>query len=701
MTRDPAGQQGTERILRESEDRLRALHVGVLVYGPHGNLIASNPAALGLLGRSRQEVATLADSTDIVFLREDGSPWPVAEWPVARVAATQRPEHDVILGIRRPRNGGTCWVLVNTEPDFDPRGALSRITCTFTDITRIKRAEDALRTSEMRFRTIFDHAPVGIMLADSDGRIIQTNDALRTMLGFQESELRGKLWSVLQHAEDVDLEMQLDEELIEGGRDRDRYCLESRVIRKDGQVVWTRMTASEVWADDGEPLFAITMVEDISERRVFEEQLRHQALHDALSGLPNRTLFYDRLDRAIADAEREGSEAALLLMDLNHFKDVNDTFGHDYGDALVRDVAARLRDALRDRDTVARLGGDEFGIVLPATDTAGAMETADKLLAVLEQPFEHAGQRTDLGGSIGIAMCPAHGAESGDLLRRADVAMYVAKRSNSGRRVYEPHHDEHSPERLQVVGELRRAVSQGQLRLYYQPKQALQRETVNHVEALVRWEHPERGLIPPDAFIPLAERTGIIRPLTLWVFNEGLSQCHRWREMGLDVAVEVNLSARSLHDVDLFDQIEALLQAWDIPPALLGLEITESAVMADPKRALVTLDRLHERGMSISVDDFGTGYSSLAYLQRLPVDVIKIDRSFVRNVTRNEGDCHIVQATISLGHDLGLKVVAEGVEDRETADRLRQFGCDVIQGYYLSPPLPPAEATEWLITSKG
>lgn len=691
---DASGRYRADRVLRESEDRLRAMNVGVLVYGPQGNLIASNPAARRLFGRSRHGLAAMATMDSDIFVREDGTPWPIEDWPVSRVAATQQPEYDVVLGIRGPETTDVRWVLASTVPDFDVRGSLSRITCTFTDITDRKRIEDALRASEKRFRTIFDHAPVGIMLTDREGCLLQTNETLRSLLGYTADELSGKYWAMLQHPEDVDLEMQLDEELVEGARDL--YYLESRLIRKDGQEVWTRMTATEVRADDGEPLFAIGMVEDISERRVFEEQLRHQALHDALSGLPNRTLLADRLDRAIADACREDGDVAFLLMDLNHFKDVNDTFGHSYGDVLVRDVAARLCCAVRERDTVARLGGDEFGIVLPATDVVGAIETADRLLATLEQPFDHNGQRVDLGGSIGIAMYPTHGAVSSDLLRRADVAMYVAKRSNSGRRVYESEHDEYSSERLQIVGELRRAVSQGQLRLYYQPKQSLAGGTVKRVEALLRWEHPERGMILPDQFIPLAERTGIIRPLTLWVFNEGLRQCHEWREMGIDVAVEMNLSARSLHDLDLFDQIEDLLKTWEIPPDRVGLEITESAVMADPKRALSTLDRLHHSGVSISVDDFGTGYSSLAYLQRLPVDVIKIDRSFVHDMVRNENDCHIVQATISLGHDLGLKVVAEGVEDRETADRLQQFGCDVIQGYFLSPPLPASEATEWL-----
>jgi len=383
-------------------------------------------------------------------------------------------------------------------------------------------------------------------------------------------------------------------------------------------------------------------------------------------------------------------------MDLDRFKEVNDTFGHRYGDLLLQQVGPRVQGVLEEPETVARLGGDEFAVLLPEVDEEGAARAAERILRALEEPFELAGYSMVVDASIGITLFPRHGDAADTLLRRADVAMYVAKRDDSGYAFYDAEKDEYSPGRLALIGELRRAIEQDQLYLHYQPKVYLKNRELAGVEALVRWEHPERGFVSPDQFIGLAEHTGLIKPLTLWVLNRALEQCHLWQESGVDMTVAVNLSARNLHDPSLVAGVAELLERWELGPGRLEAELTESAVMADPARARETLMGLHEMGVRISIDDFGTGHSSLAYLQQLPVDEIKIDRSFLLDLEENDNDRRIVQATVRLGHDLGLMVVAEGVENQVIWDLLADLGCDVVQGYYVSRPLPAQECTRWL-----
>jgi diguanylate cyclase (GGDEF)-like protein len=383
-------------------------------------------------------------------------------------------------------------------------------------------------------------------------------------------------------------------------------------------------------------------------------------------------------------------------MDLDRFKEVNDTFGHHYGDLLLEQLGARLGSVLRDSDTIARLGGDEFAILLPTASVEDATQIATRVLQVLEQGFSLGTLNLDIDASIGIALAPAHGSDADTLLRRADVAMYVAKRSGSAYAVYSFDQDQHSPSRLALVGELRRAIDQHELSLYFQPKVDYQLGRITCVEALVRWQHSQHGLLGPDQFVPLAEQTGLIRPLSAWVLEAALRQCHQWRQAGFDLAVAVNLSMRNLHDPEIPEMIRRLLARWGVPPARLVVEITESSLMADAARAMDVLTRLRDMGIGISIDDFGTGYSSLAYLKRLPVDELKIDKSFVLHMGSDENDAAIVRSTIGLAHDLGLTVVAEGVEDEAVWDLLGALGCDLVQGYYISRPQPAAELTAWL-----
>ncbi|MBW3668238.1 MAG: bifunctional diguanylate cyclase/phosphodiesterase, partial [Actinobacteria bacterium] len=379
------------------------------------------------------------------------------------------------------------------------------------------------------------------------------------------------------------------------------------------------------------------------------------------------------------------------------FKEVNDTLGHESGDRLLVQISRRLTDLLGDDAVVARLGGDEFAILLPAVGSpTAAAAVAEELLVALERPFAVGDLNLEVGASIGVALAPVHGTDAATLLQRADVAMYSAKESRSGFEVYDADRDEYSPRRLMLAAELRHAIERGQLAIHYQPKADLRTNGITGVEALLRWHHPDYGFVPPDEFIPLAEHTGLIRALTRWVLAASIAQCGQWQRRGLHLNVAVNLSVRALLDVGLPDEVDALLKSAGVAASSLTLEITESSIMADPVRSIGVLNSLSELGTLLSIDDFGTGYSSLSYLKKLPVGEVKVDRSFVMNMSADQDDAVIVRSTIDLARNLGLRVVAEGVEDRPTWDQLTALGCDAAQGYYLGRPMPVVQLDRWL-----
>ena len=428
------------------------------------------------------------------------------------------------------------------------------------------------------------------------------------------------------------------------------------------------------------------------------ERLRDESLHDSLTGLANRTNFQDALGEL--GNGHEGT-SAVMLMDLDRFKEVNDTLGHESGDILLCEISRRLSELVGDRGTIARLGGDEFAVLLPSVEGASeAAATAEELLVALEQPFPVGDLNLEVGASIGVVLSPDHGTDAATLLQRADVAMYAAKEARSGVELYNPDHDEYSPRRLVLANELRHAIDRGQLTVHYQPKADLRTGEVTGVEALLRWHHPEYGFIPPDEFIPLAEHTGSIRPLTRWVLAAAISQCGAWRRNGVELEVAVNLSMRSLLDMGLPEEVENLLARAGLHPRSLTLEITESTIMADPVRSMGVLHDLSDLGTTLSIDDFGTGYSSLSYLKRMPVGEVKVDRSFVMNMASDDNDLVIVRSTIDLARNLGLQVVAEGVENRPTWDQLASLGCDAAQGYYLGRPMPVMQLDRWLAAQR-
>ncbi len=434
-------------------------------------------------------------------------------------------------------------------------------------------------------------------------------------------------------------------------------------------------------------------------RRLRDESRRneYQAKHDTLTGLANRTALQAHIGAAIRQARDPGHSAVLVLLDLDRFREVNDTLGHGHGDALICEIAARLTAHVADAGVVARLGGDEFAVLLPdVTSRAEAVLSAEALRAVLREPLEVDGVPLVMEASAGLSMHPADAADAGTMLQHADVAMYVAKRTHRGVVVYDPADDDHTPERLRLLADLAVAIDSGQLVLHYQPKVGVD-GSLKGVEALVRWQHPERGLLPPVEFIPAAERTGLIHSLTDVVLAEAVAQARVWYDAGTPTPVAVNVSTRTLLDSGFADRVMAQLAVHRVDPGLLCLEITETTIMEDPDRARAVLTRLAAAGVRLSIDDFGTGYSSLAYLKTLPVHEIKIDRSFVAAMMDSEPDRVIVDSTVALGHRLGLAVVAEGVEDPATRGALVGLGCELAQGFLFSRPKPAADLGAWFV----
>ena len=439
------------------------------------------------------------------------------------------------------------------------------------------------------------------------------------------------------------------------------------------------------------------MREHVGER---EDEILKLAYADSLTELPNRALFDDRLNTAVAQCERRDESFAVLILDMDRFKYINDVLGHEAGDTVLKVVAARLQVTLRQSDTVARLGGDEFALLLHQVSDLAIKTAVDRITAVFEKPVSLDNQMVDIGCSIGIACYPQHGKDASTLMRRADMAMYSAKRTDTPYAFYDPNCEEHREEHLSLLSEIKRAIEMNELQLFYQPKVTFGDSSVLSVETLIRWQHPNRGLVPPDEFIPFAEQTGAIRLITRWVIANAVTQARSWADQGLMIKMSLNISARDLLDSDFSAYVDKCLQESGVHPSMICMEITESALMEDPIKARRTVEELHSLGLSISIDDYGTGYSSLAYVKNLPVNELKIDREFIKNMIENKEDVAIVRSTIELGHNLGLKVVAEGIEREEEMQMLKDFGCDQAQGYLISKALTAADMEKWIANNR-
>jgi diguanylate cyclase (GGDEF)-like protein/PAS domain S-box-containing protein len=559
----------------------------------------------------------------------------------------------------------------------------------------------ALRESEERFRSAFDYATIGMGVVSLDGRWLQVNHSLCDIVGYEDRELLSSNIRDITHREDL---VSLDEQiqrLADGTISS--HQTEVRYAHKHGKEVWSHLGMSLVRDGQAKPLHLIFQIQDITDRKRAEEQLLHDAFHDALTGLPNRALFMDHVKMAIQRSRRSGDRLfAALFLDLDRFKIINDSLGHMVGDQLLVGIAHRLEACLRPGDTVARLGGDEFTILLEdLAETDDALDVARRVQEAVSQPFNIGGHEVFTTASIGIALSTTGYERAEDLLRDADTAMYRAKMMGKKRHVvFDKAMHDRAMELLQIETDLRRAITRKEFFLNYQPIISLTTGKVSSFEALVRWRHPERGLVMPSDFIPVAEETGLIIPLGQWVLNEACRQMREWQKIyriDKGVTISVNLSSRQFSQSDLIDQISAALRESGLRPANLKLEITESMVMENFDTAIDMLTQLRGLGVGLSIDDFGTGYSSLSYLHRFPIDTLKIDRSFVTQMTDNTENAEIVRTIVTLARSLSMDVIAEGVESREQLRRLRDLGCDYGQGYLFSKAVGESQALEILL----
>ena len=599
-------------------------------------------------------------------------------------------EHRIV----RP-NGEVRVVHRQARVYFNEEGEPSRMVGTVHDTTEQKMAEEALRESEERFRSAFEDAPIGVALVGLDRSHLRVNRAYCEMLGYSEEELLETPHPEILHPDDRQESAERIQEVLKEGAEP--YALERRYIHADGYAVWSLSNISLIRDSEGEPRHFICLHQDITGRKKLEERLEYQAFHDSLTELPNRALFLDRLGHALARTRREGDQVAVLLMDLNRFKVINDSLGHDAGNTVLVEVAERMRASVRVGDTVGRIFGDEFAVLLEAPcDTKEAQQVAERIQEHLSAPFEVEGQEAFVSLSIGIALNETAEDRPEEVLRRADLAMYTAKRGKAEYQVYSPSMEDQVAECMDLERNLRRAIERQEFEVHYQPIVELQSGEIVCVEALARWRHPESGLVDAAEFAEIAEETGLIRSIGQLVVEEACQQAKEWRERYPERTplLSVNLSARQFGQQP--DLIPEVLKETGLKPSALQLEITERAVMDDAEFSLDKLKELKDLGVSLAIDDYGLGYSCLYHLKHMPIDFLKIDRSFIVGLGEDLGDMAIVSGTVGLAHALGVIAVAEGVETADQYAMLKELGCDLAQGYYFAKPLP-SKAMERLL----
>jgi diguanylate cyclase (GGDEF)-like protein/PAS domain S-box-containing protein len=624
----------------------------------------------------------------VLALYEDWLPFGLA---IAYVVA----EHGT-LGALSPHSvynhGGNPWMWAAVH-GFFVLGAVAASVTTWRlneDMrTRMVDAHGRAHETSERFELAFESGVSGMALVAPDGRYLQVNRALCQMLGYTEEQLLALAFQSITHPDDLVADVDQQRALLDGGTDV--YTTEKRYIHRAGHDVWVQVGVTAVRADDGSVRYFISQFHDVTTRRRFEQELAHRALHDPLTGLPNRALFLDRLRHAVVRMRRHSSDVAVLFVDLDRFKLVNDGMGHGVGDAVLLDAARRLSEAARAEDTVARFGGDEFTILCEDTGEDAARLVAERVLDAFSRSFVHDGQEFHLSASIGVRVSDLSAATPDSLLRDADIALYAAKEHGRARfEMFSPEGRMRGSDLLAAEQALRLALRNNELCLHYQPEVDLASQRIIAIEALVRWQHPERGLVPPGEFIPVAEESGLIVPIGDWVLREACAQLATWQRAGIvasDVRVAVNVSARQLSDPQLPETVAAALAAADLDAAALCLEITESAIIQDADVALINLQAIKGRGVVIALDDFGVGFSSLSQIRDLPpVDIIKVDRSFTAGLGRSDSDGAVVTAVLSLARSLGLTAIAEGVETEDQLGLLRDLGCDAGQGFYFARP---------------
>ena len=682
-------QRELAETLRDSEQRLRVLlqqlPAGIFLTDIQGEIRYVNDRWQLLAGLTAEQAA---GTGWIQALHPDDRNLMLETW---RQAIQNCTEFVADHRFRTP-SGLVKWLNTRATPLMDRAGRITGYLGVHADIADLKQTEETLRASEARFRSYFELPLIGIALTGADKRWWEVNDRLCEMLGYRRAQLLSMTWAELTHPDDLGIDVMQFERVI--GRRIEGYSVDKRFIRQDGALLYTGVSTRCVRRTNGAVDYFVMVIQDITERKEAEDRVQHLAHYDPLTGLPNRVLLGDRLQQAVARAGREHAQTGVMMVDIDRFKLINDALGHAVGDRLLQEVATRLRGCARQCDTISRQGGDEFAVLLPDLDSGDeATRIAQRMLELMAQPIRLDDQELSVTCSIGISLYPRDGRTGDLLLKNADIALYRAK--DMGRNNYQFYLSGAtmlSRERLNLETSLRHAVERQQLEVYYQPKWDFRAGAVTGAEALVRSNHPKLGLLSPARFIPIAEDSGLVLPMGEWVLRAAIreiGELHRSGFPGLRIAV--NLSGRQFQQVELADLVAQALTENGFDPVCLELELTESTLMRHTDNNLAVLNALKATGARIAIDDFGTGYSSLSYLQQFPVDVLKIDRTFVMDLPDAAGSVAIVDAIVTLAHGLGLEVVAEGVETPEQLAFLHTHGCDEGQGYYFGRPTSLAE----------
>ena len=706
-TRDITRRKEAEERLRETEERYRMLveRIPAITYiqqiRGNSESVYVSPQVMDIAGYTPEECTSIPDLWIKILHPDD------REAVLAEDLRTNETGEPFVMEYRQfAKDGHLVWMRDEATLVRNEEGEPLYWLGVQIDITERKRTEEALADAEQRYRTLVEQIPAVTYIdpVDDPDTSLYTSPQIERMLGYTPEEWQTqKLWPERLHPDDRERILAADKRFEAG---EEPFSEEYRLLAKDGSVVWVHEEAVLLKDEAGEPLYWQGVFYDLTERKALEERLEHRAFHDYLTDLPNRQLFVDRLRKALdRTRRRRDRKVAVLFTDLDEFKVINDSLGHEAGDLLLTLVARRLKRCLRPEDSLARFGGDEFVVLIEdVEDPEVAVRVAERITEELKRPFLLEGRELFASSSIGIGLGHARTKTPEDLLRDADTAMYRAKEEGGTFRVFDPDMYERARDRLELEGDLRRTLEspREQLPIFYQPMASIPDGTIVGMEALLRWGHPEHGLLAPSGFIPVAERTGLIVPIGRWVLGEACRRAREWQERHptrAPLAVAVNLSARQLRYPELVGEVKSALRQAALDPGSLTLEITESVLVEDGESSARALRRLKKLGVRVAIDDFGVGYSSLSYLRYLPVDQLKLDRVLVENLDTDHKNLAIVRAAIDLGHALGIEVVAEGVETHEEFAELRKLGCDIGQGAYWWGPRLPGEAEELLASN--